>query len=147
MTSFKTLAPFGFALGLAAMIGPALAQSIEPSKVVRPEGAAQHEAPVEELVAKGEELYGDTSLSGSGEVSCLTCHTGMTNYQDTFNEPYPHPVAMASQMAGLDAITAETMVQLCMVVPMGTDPLPWDSEELAALAAYVEDEQRRFAAR
>jgi hypothetical protein len=30
---------------------------------------------------------------------------------------------------------------------MGTDPLPWDSDELAALTAYVEDERERFAAR
>ncbi len=39
------------------------------------------------------------------------------------------------------------MVQLCMVVPMSADPLPWDSEELAALTAYVVALREDFAAR
>jgi len=30
------------------------------------------------------------------------------------------------------------MVQFCMVVPMKNEPLPWDSEDLAALTAYSE---------
>jgi hypothetical protein len=31
------------------------------------------------------------------------------------------------------------MVNFCMIVPMGDDPLPWNSQELAALASYVEE--------
>lgn len=92
-----------------------------------------------QLVSLGEELWNDTSLSTNGS-SCATCHVG--NYalmNASFAEPYPHPVKMAADRAGLDAINAAEMVQLCMIVPMANDPLAWDSQELAALAAYVED--------
>jgi hypothetical protein len=51
---------------------------------------------------------------------------------------------MAKQRAGLDEVTAAEMVQLCMVIPMGAQPLVWNSVELAALAAYVEDIQQGF---
>ena len=92
------------------------------------------------LVAEGKKLWSDTKLSSTGSVSCATCHVG--NYgqmQNTFASPYPHQVAMAQDRAGLAQVNAAEMVQLCMVVPMGSDPLPWDSRELAALTAYVED--------
>jgi cytochrome c len=59
-------------------------------------------------------------------------------FKTTFLESYPHHVKMASKKAKLDSITAEGMVQFCMVVPMKNEPLPWDSEELAALTAYSE---------
>lgn len=146
MNRIATLAPVGPALAVAAMVAPALGQDLDASKVVRPDGTSRLEAPVDELVAKGERLFADTALSGDGSVACTTCHSDTTGYNDTFLAPYPHRVAMATNMAGLDEITAETMVQLCMVVPMGAEPLPWESEELAALTAYVEDEQQRYAA-
>ena len=38
---------------------------------------------------------------------------------------------------GLDAITAEGMVQFCMISAMGGRPLAWDSEALAGLTACV----------
>jgi cytochrome c len=90
------------------------------------------------LIARGGELWNDNSLSTNGSA-CSTCHVG--NYaliKATFAEPYPHPVAMAKNRAGLDQVNAAEMVQLCMIVPMATEPLAWDSQELAALAAYVE---------
>jgi hypothetical protein len=68
-------------------------------------------------------------------------------YNDTFEQPFPHFVQMAKDRAGLDQVNAAEMVQLCMVVPMAAEPLAWDSPELAALVAYVEDERERFAAR
>ncbi len=46
---------------------------------------------------------------------------------------------MAQKRAELESISAEGMVQFCMLVPMKNDTLPWDSEELAALTAYTED--------
>jgi cytochrome c len=90
------------------------------------------------LIARGGELWDDNSISTNGSA-CSTCHVG--NYalmKATFGEPYPHPVAMAKDRAGLDQVNAAEMVQLCMIVPMATEPLAWDSQELAALAAYVE---------
>ena len=38
----------------------------------------------------------------------------------------------------------DEMVQGCMVMPMAAKPLPWDSPELAALVAYVEQQQKTF---
>lgn len=131
----------------AVGIGPVVAQDIAPSKVVRPDDAPRHEAAEAALAEAGAALFSDASLSGNGNVSCSTCHAGMASYKETFREPYPHAVAMARDRAGLDEITAETMVQLCMIVPMGADPLPWGSRELAALAAFVKDERARFAER
>jgi hypothetical protein len=99
-----------------------------------------------DLVARGKELWADASLSGAGATSCGTCHSGegygMMNAG--FAAPYPHPVAMAKDRAGFEQVTAAEMVQLCMVIPMGAEPLDWDSEELAALSAYVLELQKGF---
>jgi cytochrome c peroxidase len=132
---------------VAVGVLPVLAQEIEPSAVVRPDDAPRHEAPASELVEAGADLFADPALSANGTTSCSTCHSGFRSYKETFREPYPHEVGMATTRAGLDEITAETMVQLCMIVPMGADPLPWGSRELAALTAYVKDERERFAER
>jgi hypothetical protein len=59
------------------------------------------------------------------------------SYNATFNKPYPHFVESVRLKTGLDKITAEGMVQFCMVSALGTKPLPWDSETLAALTAFV----------
>ncbi len=91
-----------------------------------------------ELVAMGEGLWSDESLSKAGTTSCSTCHVnkyGMMN--ESFAEPYPHAVAMAKERAGLEKVTAAEMVQLCMVIPMQNEPLDWNSVELAALTEYV----------
>ena len=93
----------------------------------------------ENLVAQGQELWNDRTLGKSG-LACANCH--VDNYmqmQPTFGEPYPHYVAMPAEQGGVDEVNAAEMVQFCMLVPMATDPLAWESTELAALAAYVED--------
>ena len=123
-----------------------IAQELDPALVTQPDGVELHDGDADELLAMGEELFNDESLGTSG-LACMGCHTDYGNYNETFNEPYPHFVQMAQARAGLDAVNAAEMVQLCMVVPMATDPLPWDSPELAALAAYVEGERDRFVSR
>ncbi len=99
-----------------------------------------------ELAELGKELWADASLSGAGATSCATCHTGdgtgMMNA--SFAEPYPHRVDMAKDRAGLDEVTAAEMVQLCMAIPMNAEPLDWESVELTALTAYVEELQAGF---
>lgn len=112
--------------------------SLDSSLVTREPGTEAYQGNREELVKAGESLWKDPSISKSG-LSCQSCHMNNAQFKKTFNQPYPHKVAMASGRAGLDEITAEQMVQLCMVIPMKTDPLPWNSRELAALSAYVED--------
>ncbi len=120
-------------------------QMVDASMVRQGDNALHSGTPQAQLVARGGELWDDMSLSGSGGVACSSCH--VNNYgqmQASFAEPYPHQVAMAKQRAGLDEVTAAEMVQLCMVIPMGAQPLVWNSVELAALAAYVEDIQQGF---
>jgi len=131
-------------LATALPAGGAAAQALDPAQVTRPEGVAMHEAPVAQLEARGAELFEDTSLS-TNDMACASCHADLAQYRDTFAERYPHFVQMASDMAGLDEVTAAEMVQLCMMVPMAAQPLPWDGVELAALTAYVQAERERFA--
>ena len=129
---------------VASLAVSAAAQSLDPEKVVQPENVQLHQAPQSELVAEGEALFNDPSIGESG-LSCANCHADFGQYKQTFDKPYPHFVNMAKAKAGLDQVNAAEMVQLCMVVPMQANPLPWESESLAALTAYVEDEQKRFA--
>ncbi|UXZ54810.1 hypothetical protein LOS15_01885 [Halomonas sp. 7T] len=98
------------------------------------------------LVERGRALFNDSSLSSNG-LSCASCHgaDGQSGYQDTFNQPYPHAVAMGTNMFGMETVHADEMVQLCMVAPMEAEPLDWESDELAALAAYVVSIQQKFA--
>ncbi len=93
----------------------------------------------------GKKLFHDTSLSTNGG-SCATCHADHGLFKSTFLQPYPHRVNMAKSRFGLNSIHLDEMVQLCMVVPMESKPLPWNSKELAALVAYVEDVQQSFIA-
>ena len=86
--------------------------------------------------------HDDTSLSPVGR-SCNTCHRDEDSYNETFNRPYPHYVKSVRWKTGLSTITAEGMVQFCMISAMLGKPLPWDSETLAALTAFVLDRHRR----
>lgn len=138
----------GLALAAAILLPTTIApaQDNDPALVTRPAGTEPFKGPQEELVALGEALFSDPSLSTNG-MSCDTCHADFGAYNDTFLQPYPHPVGMASGMFGLAEVDAEQMVQLCMVVPMAAEPLPWDSESLAALTAYVQSVQEEYAKR
>ncbi|MGJ3263086.1 MAG: c-type cytochrome [Salinarimonas sp.] len=123
-----------------------LAQDDIRAAVTPPADVSRFEAPPERLRATGERLFSDASLSTNG-MSCATCHADFQSFNETFTEPYPHFVEMGQGVAGLDEVTAEQMVQLCMIVPMSADPLPWESEELAALTAHVVALREEFAAR
>lgn len=125
----------------------AAATDFDASLVTQPEGMALNDGghPVDHLVAMGEELWNDVTLSGGGATACSTCHVNKYGLmQPSFAEPYPHYVAMAKTRAGLDQVNAAEMVQLCMTIPMQADPLPWDAVELAALSTYVESIQSGF---
>jgi cytochrome c len=135
----------GAALALAlALVG---CGSVDPTLVQRPDGVPAFTGDRADLIATGETLWNDNSLGTAG-ISCASCHVNGAQFKDSFKEPYPHRVAMAKSMSDLESIDAEQMTQFCMLVPMKGQPLPWDSKELAALAAYIENvEQPRFAAR
>lgn len=99
-----------------------------------------------DLATLGRKLHADVGLS-TNEMSCNSCHADFNGYADTFKHPYPHVVAMPKEVSGAKKVTAEQMVQFCLVRPMMAKPLPWNSKELAALTAYVEEQQKEFAGR
>ncbi len=124
---------------------PCAAGSVDPALITQGNATLHTGTPQAQMVARGRELWNDKSLSSSGGVACSTCH--VNNYgqmQATFAQPYPHEVAMVKQRAGVNQVNAAEMVQMCMVVPMAAQPLPWNSVELAALTAYVKDIQKGF---
>lgn len=96
-----------------------------------------------DLTKEGERLWKDTKLSING-LSCGTCHQGNAAFNPTFAKPYPHQVAMVKERAGLSQVNMDEMVQMCMIVPMASKPLPGDSKELAALSAYSLQVQKTF---
>ncbi len=135
---FRTKRWTRWLLGAGVAVVVTACASIDPALLTRGPGQEPYSAPREELVQTGAELWEDPSIGNSG-LSCQNCHMMNGQFKKTFKKPYPHEVAMASNMAGLEEITAPQMVQLCMMQPMEAEPLPWDSKELAALAAYIED--------
>lgn len=112
-----------------------------PIAAIRQDGRAlsAHGNTLEQLIEMGNKLWSDPSLSGTGATSCSTCHTGdgTAMINATFDQPYPHEVAMAKDKAGLEKVNAAEMVQLCMAIPMNAKPLDYGSVELAALTAFV----------
>jgi hypothetical protein len=109
---------------------------------VRPAGTKAFSADPAQLLAIGVKRHADARLSPAGR-SCDTCHFEADSYNVTFKKPWPHPVGSVKAKTGLDAITAEGMVQFCMISAMGTRPLAWDSEALAALTAFVLDRHNK----
>lgn len=116
------------------------AAGVDPNRVTRPEGTSAPDIDRAELVQKGEALWNDPSLAKNGKTTCASCHKNNTRmFKKTFLEAYPHQAKMPKKKAGMDSISAEGMVQFCMIVPMKSEPFDWDSQELAALTAYTED--------
>ncbi len=117
----------------------ASAGGISSDQITRPQGTVAATASNDELLKMGEQLWQNPSLSKNGKTSCASCHKGNTRmFKKSFLEPYPHYVKMPSKKAKMETITAEGMVQFCMLAPMKADTLAWDSLELAALTAYTE---------
>jgi hypothetical protein len=120
----------------------AQAPRVPPSDVTRPANTQPATGDAKKLLAAGTQRHGDTSLSPIGR-SCNTCHSEADSYNKTFNRPWPHYVESVKGKTGLDKITAEGMVQFCMISAMQTRPLPWDSETLAALTAFVLERHKK----
>ncbi|WP_209316368.1 hypothetical protein [Halomonas salinarum] len=129
---------------------PCAASTKNPCAVKRPEkytpGYQEDGDNPEELIAQGKALFQNASLS-TNSMACSSCH-GVdqdSGYQATFESPYPHKVAMGENLYGMSMLHADEMVQVCMLNPMAASTLGWDSEELAALSAYVVEVQKRYA--
>ena len=132
------------ALTVATLTSAANAQTIRKEDVIRPAGSTVASISKSELLRRGEALFADQRLSPN-EISCAACHADLQAFNDTFKRPYPHFVKMAKDMAGLDAVNAESMVQFCMLAPMAAKPFAWDSPDLAALTEYIEKLRGDFA--
>lgn len=140
------------AVALAVMLAAILAASatavrakdpiIPPADVTRPPATKPFAADAKKLIEIGILRHGDTSLSPEGR-SCNTCHAEADSYNPTFRKPWPHFVESVKAKTGLDRISAEGMVQFCMISAMGTRPLPWDSEALAGLTAFVLERHKK----
>lgn len=118
----------------------AAANKIDGKLISRPAGVPLYSAESRsELTAYGAKLFKDTSLSSNG-LSCNDCHSTNDLFNASFGKPYPHNVSMAKERAGVSGkLQADEFVQFCMLAPMEAKTLPWNSKELAALAAYVVD--------
>lgn len=112
---------------------------IDAAKVTRPAGTSLNDSGSRaKLVKKGEKLFNDPRLSTNG-LSCNDCHATHDLFNASFTKPYPHKVSMAKQRSGVDMVDADEFVQFCLMAPMESKPLPWNSKKLAALTAYVTD--------
>lgn len=133
-----------FACLLVAGSAGALAQStiIPREDVTRPASSRPFKAEPAKLLEVGTARHADTSLSPAGR-SCNTCHLEADSYKATFKKPWPHFVESVKAKTNLDRITAEGMVQFCMISAMGTRPLAWDSEALAALTEFVLERHKK----
>lgn len=117
---------------------------VDPAKFKKPAGVTLPSTRSAALVAKGEKLWNDPSLSTNG-LACATCHAGKyAQMNASFAKPYPHRVNMPAQMAGVSEVSAAEMTQFCMLQPMQAEPFDWDDQRLVALTAYVENIQADF---
>ncbi len=82
------------------------------------------------LAREAGRLWKDASLGKAG-VSCSSCHPDGAGLK---REPFPRHIKMADDM-----LTLDQMINFCMTNPMKGKPLPWNSVEMTALAAYVRD--------
>lgn len=128
---------------MAATNPCAASARINPALITRPADYHPYQGEPAALAKEGKKLFSDTKLSSNG-MSCNTCHAGYGAFQDSFAQPYPHPVQMVNDRTGKKTIQLDEMVQICMVLPMAAKPLPWDSKELAALTAYAAELQKGF---
>ena len=122
---------------------PCGAGKVSAKDFVRPKGVKLASGSRSKLAAQGKRLWNDPGLSTNG-LSCNSCHVNNASLNPSFAESYPHRVAMPSQMAGVGRISAAEMVQFCLLVPMQSKTLPWNSTQLAALTAYTHELQKGF---
>lgn len=122
----------------------AKAKTVDTAKIRRPAGTQLATGDHDELLKEGEKLWNDQSLGTNG-LTCDTCHNNHGTFSDGFAAPYPHKVDMVKERMGIAGkIYLDEMVQFCLVMPLASKTLPWESRELAALTAYTAEVQRTF---
>lgn len=115
----------------------------DPKLIQRPADYKPNYPQTQQAVSDGEAVFKDTHLSSNG-LSCASCHAQGQSYQASFKKPYPHPVAMAADTYGLKSVQLDEVIQMCMLGPMASKPLAWNSSQLAKLVAFISSEQKIF---
>ena len=103
---------------------------------------AEGKAALTQMVDKGMKLFMDPKL-GTTDMSCNSCHIEMGKAKKDGpmgakplagrTRSFPKFVPMTKRVVTLDQMT-----QFCIVNPMKGTALPWDSEEITALVAYMQ---------
>ena len=99
------------------------------------------EAAMKASIMNGKALFGDASLGTNGKT-CNDCHAGGGTMEGKMgkmvikpfhevNEKYPMYWMMANKVMTLDQV-----INWCILTPLQGEPLKWDDQRLADLAAY-----------
>jgi sulfur-oxidizing protein SoxA len=86
-------------------------------------------------VAEGEALW--SSKTGQGSLSCADCHGDATTSMKGISARYPAYLTERSR-----PIDLQGRINLCRETQQNAAPLPYESRELLALAAYVGRQSR-----
>lgn len=115
----------------------------DPKLIQRPAGFKENYSSTPAKILAGEVMFKNVKLS-TNKLSCASCHAGGASYKASFSQPFPHKVEMASETYGVDKINLDEAIQMCMLGPMASKPLAWNSPELENLVTFVSEEQKKF---
>lgn len=123
--------------------GPKCGAKSDPKLIQRPAGFKENYHSTPAKIMAGEVMFKNVKLSTNG-LSCASCHAGGASYKASFSQPFPHRVEMASATYGVDKVNLDEAIQMCMLGPMASKPLAWNSAELENLVAFISEEQKKF---
>lgn len=123
--------------------GPKCGAKSDPKLIQRPAEFKGDYSATPAKIRAGEVLFKNTKLS-TNKLSCASCHTKGASYKASFSQPFPHKVEMAYENYGLDRVYLDEAIQMCMLGPMASKTLAWNSPELENLVAFVSEEQKKF---
>lgn len=126
-----------------AKCGPKCGPKSDPKLIQRPSGFKENYSSTPAKVHSGKALFNSVKLS-TNKLSCASCHAKGTGYKASFLQPFPHKVDMAYENYGVDKVYLDEAIQMCMLGPMASKALAWNSAELENLIAFVSEEQKRF---
>ncbi len=96
---------------------------------------AKHITDYKKLVAMGKKMWNDESLNDSG-MSCMTCHADHENLNlDKYHGLWPHNVKGMTD----DIVTLSQMINYCLINPMESKPLDYNSIHMTAMTAYYRE--------
>jgi len=113
--------------------GPVPQRRYTQSPKLDPEVVKREQEEIQKMVKRGDELWHDRSLGTNG-MACNMCHPDATV---THPETFPKYKTMLGRV-----ITAQEMINWCIMVPLQGKGFPIGSSELTALEAYMNDQNK-----